>query len=177
VPKYRRIVSVPKPGERELGAVLSLAVILHLAKVSGIVKRRAETLVRQSVNLSLREFWVLLAASSAKPVTQKQIARYLGLNQNVIVLLLDKLEKSGHVRRFRNPDNRREQFVRLTVKGRRVVHALLDDRAKHHRTILAPLSDDLIWTIFGAARAVLAFEARRSGKSGRQGLDTGKRTD
>jgi DNA-binding MarR family transcriptional regulator len=147
--------------ERELGAVLSVAVILHLGKVWRIIERRAETVVRQSVNLSLREFWVLLAASSAKPVTQKQIAKHLGLNQNVMVLLLDKLEKRGYVRRSRNPDNRREQFVRLTAKGRPVVRALLDDHAKHHRTILAPLSDALIRTIFEAARSVLAFEAHQ----------------
>ena len=155
-------------------AVLSASTILHLAKVSRIVKRRAESVVRQSVDLSLREAWVLVAASSPKPVTQKQIAKHLGLNQNVIVLLLDKLEKSGHVRRVRNPDNRREQFVRLTAKGRPVVRALLDDHAKHHRMILAPLGDDLIRTIFDAARAVLAFEARSTGKEGRTGVKSRK---
>jgi DNA-binding MarR family transcriptional regulator len=151
-----------KAAERELAAVLSAALILHLAKVSRIVRRRAEAVVRQSVNLSLREFWVLLAASAAKPVTQKQIAKHLGLNQNVIVLLLDKLEKSGHVRRVRNPDNRREQFVRLTAKGKPIVGALLGDRTKYHRMILAPLSDERIRTIYNAALAVLAFEARIS---------------
>jgi DNA-binding MarR family transcriptional regulator len=130
--------------------------------------------VRQSVNLSLREAWVLVAASSPRPVTQKQIAKHLGLNQNVIVLLLDKLEKSGHARRVRNPDNRREQFVRLTPKGRPVVRALLNDHAKHHRLILAPLSDDLIRTILEAARAVLAHEARNSGKEGRSGVKSRK---
>jgi len=159
-----------KAAERELTSVLSVAVILHLAKVSRIVKRRAETVVRQSASLSLREAWVLVAASSPRPVTQKQIAKHLGLNQNLIVLLLDKLEKSGHVRRVRNPDNRREQFVRLTARGRPVVRALLDDHTKHHRMILAPLSDDLIRTIFDAARTVLAHEARDSGKEGRSGV-------
>lgn len=153
-----------KAADTELGAVLSTSVILHLGKVWRIIERRAENVVRQSINLSLREFWVLLAASSARPVTQKQIAKHLGLTQNAMVLLLDKLEKSGHVRRSRNPDNRREQFVHLTAKGRPVVRAVLENRAKHHRTILAPLRDDLIKTIFEAARAVLAFEATRDSK-------------
>ena len=165
-----------KAAERELTSVLSVAVILHLAKCCQIVNRRAETVARHSVNLSLREAWVLLAASSPRPVTQKQIAKHLGLNQNVIVLLLDKLEKSGHVRRVRNPDNRREQFVRLTGKGRRVVRSLLGDRAKYQRMILAPLSDDLIRTISDAARSVLAFEAARSSKDGRPNIEFGKRT-
>jgi DNA-binding MarR family transcriptional regulator len=151
---------------REVTAALSVAVILHLGKVWRIVEQRAETVALREVNLSLREVWVLLAASSVKPLTQKQIARHLGLNQNAMVLLLDKLERNGHVRRRRNPDNRREQFVRLTVKGESAVGALLENRTKHHRTILAPLGDDLIKTVFEAARSVLAFEATREGKSG-----------
>jgi DNA-binding MarR family transcriptional regulator len=151
---------------REVAAALSVAVILHLGKVWRIVERRAETVARQSVNLSLREVWVLLAASSVKPLTQKQIAKHLGLNQNAMVVLLDKLERSGHVRRSRNPDNRREQLVRLTAKGESAVRDLLENRTQYHRTILAPLGDDLIKIIFEAAQSVLAFEATRDGKNG-----------
>ena len=142
----------------------SVAVILHLGKVWRIIERRAETVVKRSVNLSLREAWVLLAASSAKPVTQKQIAKHLGLNQNAMVVLVDKLEKTGYARRSRNPDNRREQFVHLTAKGRPVIRALMENRTKLHRTILAPLGDDLIKTVFEAARSVLAFEATGGSK-------------
>lgn len=155
---------------REVTAALSVAVILHLGKVWRIVEQRAETVSRRAVDLSLREVWVLAAASSVKPLTQKQIAKHLGLNQNAIVLLLDKLERSGHLRRSRNPDNRREQFVRLTAKGGSVVRALLENRAKYHRAILAPLGDDLIKTVFEAARSVLAFEATREGKNGGRSL-------
>jgi DNA-binding MarR family transcriptional regulator len=164
-----------KAAEKELGAVLSVAVILHLGKVWRIIERRAETVARREVNLSLREVWVLLAASSVKPLTQKQIAKHLGLNQNAMVLLLDKLERNGHVRRRRNPDNRREQFVRLTVKGESAVGALLENRTKHHRTILAPLGDDLIKTIFEAVQSVLAFEATWDGKEGGRSSNPGKR--
>lgn len=162
---------VAKTRDRDLGSVLSTAVILHLAKVWPIIQRRAESVIRQSVKLGLREFWVLLAASSTQPVTQKQIAKHLGLNQNTMVQLLDKLEKAGYVRRTRNPDNRREQFVRLTPKGRPLVRAVMDNRAKHHRTVLAPLSDDLIRTTFDAVRAILAFEAKRNPKAGAESSD------
>lgn len=167
----------PKTAERELAAVLSASLILHLAKASRIVKRRAETVIRHAVNLGLREAWVLVAASSSRPVTQKLIAKHLGLSENVIVLLVDKLEKSGHVRRVRNPDNRREQFVYLTGKGRPVARTLLGDHAKYHRTILAPLSDGLIRTIFAAAHSVLAFEAHNSARDSRASAAIRKRTD
>lgn len=160
---------------REVAAALSVAVILHLGKVWRIIERRAEIVAHRAVSLSLREVWVLLAASSAKPLTQKQIAKHLDLNQNAMVLLLDKLEKSGHVRRARNPDNRREQFVALTARGESAVRALLENRTKYHRTILEPLGDDLIKTIFDAAQSVLAFEAARDGKNGSRSFNGGKR--
>jgi len=164
-----------KRAERELGSALATAVILHLAKFWQIVKRRADTLVHQTVNLSLREFWILLAASRSTPVTQKQVASHLGLNENVIVLLLDRLEKSGHARRSRNPENRREQFVRLTPKGKTVVRSLLADRAKYHRAILAPLSDQLIKTVFDAAQSILVFEDTASAERVRSSTGNRKR--
>jgi len=45
---------VPKPGERELDAVLSASVILRRVRFSRIIQRRAEIVVRRSANLSLR---------------------------------------------------------------------------------------------------------------------------
>lgn len=147
-----------KTTQRELASVLSVALILHLAKGWQIVKRRAETVALKTFKVTLREIWVLLVASSTRPVTQKQMAEHLGLNQNVIVLLVDKLEKSGHVKRIRNPRNRREQFVRLTAKGRPLLRTVMGERVKYHRAILAPLTDDHIRTVLEAAQSVLAFE-------------------
>lgn len=164
-----------KNAERELASALATAVILRLAKCWQIIKRRAEASLNETANLSLREFWILLAASSNAPVSQKQIASHLGLNQNVIVLLLDRLENSGHVRRSRNPENRREQFVGLTSKGKAVVRSVLADQAKRHRAILAPLSDDRIKTVFDAAQSILSFESDTSGKKGRSKIAAAKR--
>ena len=104
----------------------------------------------------------MLAARCRKPVTQKQIARHLALNENVLVLLLDRLEKSGHVQRVRNPENRREQFVRLTAKGKDVARRVLNDKTKFYRTVFAPLDDASIQEVFKAAQTVLAFESTRT---------------
>lgn len=82
----------------ELASALATAITLRIAKCWQIVKRRAEAVIHEIAHISLREVWVLLAASGAAPVTQKQIANHLDLNENVIVLLLDRLEKSGHGR-------------------------------------------------------------------------------
>jgi DNA-binding MarR family transcriptional regulator len=151
-----------QPSERELESALAAAGFLQLTKCTLIVRQRVAKGTTRQFGLSAREIWILLAARCAKPVTQKQIARHLALNENVLVLLLDRLEKSGHVRRVRNPANRREQFVRLTPKGAAVTRRVLAAKTKFYRMAFAPLDDTLIQVLLKAAQDVLAFEASRA---------------
>lgn len=155
----------PKPAEREIELALAVAGFLQLTKCTLIVSQRVAKQAARQFGLSPREIWVLLAARCAKPVTQKQIARHLALNENVLVVLLDRLEKSGHARRVRNPANRREQFVRLTPKGENVARRAVTQRAKFYRTVFAPLDDTSIQTIFRAAQTILGFQASAAARS------------
>jgi DNA-binding MarR family transcriptional regulator len=162
-----RNIGTPKmarsePVERELDSALAVAGFLQLTKCTLIIKQRVAKESARQFGLSAREIWILLAARCGKPVTQKQIAKHLALNENVLVLLLDRLEKSGHVLRVRNPANRREQFVRLMAKGRDVTRRVLTAKAKFYRTVFAPLDDAFIQALFKAAQVVLVFEATRS---------------
>lgn len=158
---------MPSSVDRELVAALSAAAMLRLELCARIVRRRVENALRRLFCLSLREAWVLLAANCHKPVTQKQIATHLTLNQNVMVSLVDKLESSGHVRRLRNPANRREQFVRLTAKGRTVVRRLLTERTNIYREALAPLDGASINALLERSQTFLAFESGKSIQSGK----------
>ncbi len=142
-------------GEQTLASALAKASILQLTKCSEILKRRAEVAVKRRAKVSLREAWVLVAAGSDAQVTQKQIARNLALNQNVMVQLLDKLEKSRHVRRIRNSRNRREQFVRLTPKGKSALRQLFANQAKIYRSVFAPLDEAQVTSLLHAAKTFL----------------------
>ena len=148
-----------QPAERELELALAVAGFLQLTKSTLVVRQRVARETARQFGLCAREIWILLAARCTKPVTQKQIAKHLALNENVLVLLLDGLEKSGHVQRVRNPSNRREQFVRLTAKGKAITRRVLAEKTKFYRTVFAPLDDALIQVLFRAARDVLAFES------------------
>ena len=148
--------------ERELELALAVAGFLQLTKCTLVVRQRVAKEAARQFGLSAREIWILLAARCAKPVTQKQVARHLALNENVLVLLLDRLEKSGHVRRVRNPSNRREQFVRLTSKGTSVTRRVLASKAKFYRTVFAPLDDTMIQMMLKAAQDILAFDTTRA---------------
>lgn len=148
-----------EPAERELELALAVAGFLQLTKCTLIIRQRVAKETARQFGLGAREIWILLAARCGTPVTQKQIARHLALNENVLVLLLDRLEKSGHVRRVRNPSNRREQFVRLTPKGVAVTRRVLAAKAKFYRTVFAPLDDTLIQMLIQTAQDILTFEA------------------
>jgi len=150
--------------ERQLESALAVAGLLQLTKCTLIISQRVAKQAARQFSLSAREIWILLAARSGKPVTQKQIARHLALNENVLVLLLDRLEKSGHVRRVRNPANRREQFVRLATKGKAVTRRVLAAKTEFYRTVFAPLDDAFLQKLFKAAQNILAFEATRSAR-------------
>jgi MarR family transcriptional regulator, transcriptional regulator for hemolysin len=156
-----------EPVERELELALAVAGFLQLTKCTLIVSRRVAEQAQRQFGLTPREIWILLAARCQKPVTQKQIARHLALNENVLVLLLDRLEKSGHARRLRNPTNRREQFVRLTSKGESTLRRVLAGKAKFYRTVFAPLDNAVVRTLLKAAQDLLAHEAVRSKTAGR----------
>jgi DNA-binding MarR family transcriptional regulator len=155
--------------EKELESALAVAGFLQLTKCTLVIQQRVAAQADRQFGLSAREIWILLAARSQQPVTQKQIAKHLALNENVLVLLLDRMEKSGHVRRSRNPSNRREQFVRLTAKGKAKVRRVLANKAKFYRTVFAPLEDAIIQDVLQAAQRVLAFETNQSKSVRRSG--------
>jgi DNA-binding MarR family transcriptional regulator len=169
VPKYRhpKKMSRSEAAEQELESALAVAGVLQLTKCTHIIQRRVAMEAMRQFRLSAREIWILLAARCGKPVTQKQIARHLALNENVLVLLLDRLEKSAHVRRVRNPENRREQFVRLTPKGKSVIRRTLAGKAKFYHTVFAPLDDAFLQSLFKAAQDILAFEPNATRSSRR----------
>jgi len=158
-----------RPPEQELELALAVAGFLQLTKCTLILQQRVAEEAARQFALSAREIWILLAARAEKPVTQKQIARHLALNENVLVLLLDRLETSGHVRRVRNPENRREQFVRLTAKGKAAARRVLAAKTKFYRTVFAPLDDTRIQAVFNAAQDILAFEASGTKSAHRPG--------
>ena len=151
-------------GEQALELALAKASILQLIKCTDLIKRRTEAVVQRKARLQLRGLWVLVAAGSEAEVTQKQIAKHLALNQNAIVQVLDRLERSGHVRRIRNLLNRREQFVRLTPKGRSTLRYFFSEQAKIYRSVFAPLDEAKIAGILEAARILLSFETADSSK-------------
>lgn len=75
--------------------------------------------------VTLREMWVLFSVYR-HPYSQRELSNLMGMNENVMVTLIDCIEQKGLVLRQRNPENRREYKLVLTSKGMKLTKWAMD---------------------------------------------------
>jgi DNA-binding MarR family transcriptional regulator len=136
------------PGLRDCG-------ILRLNFALEIVNDRAERFTLQMYDITLRQFWVLAAALEGKR-SQLALADALGIDPNVMVLIIDGMERRGFVRRKRNPRDRREQLIKLTRKGASTVRGFISKKRKLYRDIFVGLTSGEIKALIEYAERLLA---------------------
>jgi len=133
--------------------------LFHIEGALRIIQRRMEAVTAERLGLCVRECLILQAASSVPPWTQGFIADCLGVNRNVMVLATDSLEKRGYVRRERRRENRREQSIMLTAKGKRTVKALEKLRAETWHEVFRPTTAEQRELLMKWGRAVIEGDA------------------
>jgi DNA-binding MarR family transcriptional regulator len=106
---------------------------------------RIEARLRE-VDQSLRTYYVLALLSEDSGISQQEACDRTGLDRGDMVRLIDDLEARGHVKRSRDPDDRRRYQLSLTSRGR-TAHKRCDQ-------ILAATTDDVF--------SELSTEERRS---------------
>jgi DNA-binding MarR family transcriptional regulator len=84
---------------------------------------------------------VLTDLSDFGPLAQYELADRLNLNRSHLVGYLDGIEHRGLVRRERDPDDRRRQFVSLTASGRAVLRPLQEVARRSQAEFLQVLSE------------------------------------
>jgi len=112
---------------------------LLMSVASRIVVEQLEHDHFSKQNVVVREARVLMVVSAA-PYSQKEVATILGLNTNVLVKLIDKMEKRGLIHRQRNPENRREHILKLGDKGRKFIDWLEREYDRMAKQVWAPLT-------------------------------------
>lgn len=75
---------------------------------------------------------VLSTIRALGPLSQRRIARYLGLERQTLVNITDELERRGFLERHPNPTDRREQLLHLTPEGE-AFHTEVDTAAYQHQ--------------------------------------------
>ena len=113
-----------------------------LARVSGEVVRATNAALAED-GLRVRQYAVLLlACDSRRGVSQRAMARVLGLDPSQVVALVDELAQAGLVERQPAPTDRRAKLVTATDAGCRVRERAAARAAEAVQDALRPLSDD-----------------------------------
>ena len=71
-----------------------------------------------------RTYAVLMALNADDGQSQRQLSTRLGIHRNVMVAIVDNLERQGLVKRMPHPTDRRAFAVTLTDKARDLLPAL-----------------------------------------------------
>jgi len=115
----------PAPAERrEIRGTLDAAAlngaIGYLATKAEIRLRRA--FLRANAGLELRpvEFSVLALLAANSRANQTQLGRELEVSAPNMAVVLERMEERKWIKRARNPEDRREQFVEITPAGRKL---------------------------------------------------------
>ena len=75
------------------------------------MRRRSQVSMGMGENDLIAMRYLLRAAEQEKSVGPKELAQYLGITSASITVLLDRLEKAGHIRREPSPFDRRALII------------------------------------------------------------------
>lgn len=84
----------------------------------------------------------ILVADEQHPMTAGRLAAELGLTTGTVTTLLDRLERAGHVRRERDPGDRRRVIVTYGEPGMELAGRFFLPLGRHHRAATADFTHD-----------------------------------
>lgn len=110
--------------------------------------------------ISSAQMRVLWIAGEVRPATPARVAGVLGLSRPSVTELAARLEKSGHLRRVRSEDDRREVFLELRPKGRRMLAEYARRRLERMHKVVGALDARERARLVGALETVDTLLAR-----------------
>ncbi len=140
----------------------SLRTWLRLLSCETVIEQQLRTLLRQNFSVTLPQFDVLSELERAgDPLTMSQLSKELMVSNGNVTGVIDRLEKTGFVKRVRAEHDRRIQFIELTAKGRKEFNRM----ASRHERWVAELLSELSMTDMNQLQDLL-LKARQSVSSG-----------
>ncbi|HEX5617600.1 MAG TPA: MarR family winged helix-turn-helix transcriptional regulator [Solirubrobacteraceae bacterium] len=99
------------------------------------------------LGMTYKQYVLLSVIGESDGTTQKQLSDVMGIDANMVVLMLNALEERGFAVRERDREDRRRHIVRITPAGRKAV--VRAERA------LENVTDQLLGKLDGGERATL----------------------
>jgi len=106
------------------------------------LRRSAFDRCLKHLNVTRSQWWVLAYLSREDGMTQSQLAEELDLGKVAVGGLIDRLEKSGLVRRDADATDRRVNRVFLQPKSKQLIARMRKVSHRFNEQILAGLSDE-----------------------------------
>lgn len=122
---------------------------------------RCEDAVFSKTGLTTQQHGILMAINYIEgPATPTEIANLVNRKVNSITLIVDRMEKSGLVKRVRDINDRRSHRVEITDKGKAALERATFSGWKLVRKILSPLSENELQTLIALLEKIRqqAFE-------------------
>lgn len=108
-----------KSSSRTPAETLALDAYIKLMRASESVTVRSHTALPKG--LTLAQFGVLEALLHRGPLCSSELAGKLLKSAGNLTLVIDNLERDGHVKRERDPGDRRFVTIHLTPQGRKFI--------------------------------------------------------
>ncbi|HEX5230450.1 MAG TPA: MarR family transcriptional regulator [Bryobacteraceae bacterium] len=89
--------------------------------------------------LTLAQFDLLAMLLSLEGLNQQELADKLAVTKGNMVGLVNRLTRRGLVQRVPSREGRRENVIRLTARGRKLVTAALPDHTRLVESMMSPL--------------------------------------
>jgi DNA-binding MarR family transcriptional regulator len=136
--------SAPKPRARKQ---LELEPVEHYV---GYQVRRAQLLIyddfmleqasEPGVPMTPGQLTVLLLIHADPEMTQRTLCDHMKVDKSTLAVSLDRMTRSGYLRRVRSTTDRRQNGLRLTPKGATRLKAMMRYLDEHEQRITAKLS-------------------------------------
>ncbi len=114
-------------GAESAPGIRALEAMRAYGAAEAAMRRRSERALKMSENDISAMRYLLRAQEGGRSVGPKEIAEYLGIQSSSVTVLLDRLERSGHVRRESSPFDRRALIVVPNVPTDELQRAILGD--------------------------------------------------
>lgn len=93
-------------------------------------------------DITPQQMITILQVNTFGPCKISAIAKKMGVSAPTMTGLIDRLQRTGYVERFRDKDDRRTIFVRTTEKGAKLVEQLKKAIQKRWEVVLGYLTQE-----------------------------------
>jgi len=96
----------------------------EVATLMPMIARRILMGFFQSVDITQTQIFTIITLSERSPVRLSELSRKLQISAPTVTGIVDRLERSGYVRRIPDKEDRRAINVDLTAKGKHIARKL-----------------------------------------------------